>query len=130
MQNVIFIIYVADQGKSRDFYAKMLDIEPQLDVPGMTEFPIAGGAALGIMTEAGISRILGGKTKNPAKGSGIPRCEIYLRFHGAEVYFKRFCEAGGKVISEFERRSWGERVAYGEDPDGHIVAIAEMENGL
>lgn len=127
MQNVIFIIYVADQKRSRDFYEKVLGKAPRLDAPGMTEFDVAEGASLGIMPEAGISRILGGRTKNPASGSGIPRCEVYFRLHGSDAYFSRFCEAGGKTVSEFERRSWGERVAYGSDPDGHIVAFAEID---
>jgi hypothetical protein len=32
-----FILYVQDQQRSRDLYRVLLDREPMLDVPGMTE---------------------------------------------------------------------------------------------
>lgn len=37
-----FILYVADQARSRDFYRTVLATEPTLDVPGMTEFDLGG----------------------------------------------------------------------------------------
>lgn len=54
-----FILYVRDQRKSAAFYAGVLSIPPQLDVPGMTEFVLPGGAILGLMPEAGIVELLG-----------------------------------------------------------------------
>jgi predicted enzyme related to lactoylglutathione lyase len=53
-----FILYVADQARSAAFYAKVLCVEPRLDVPGMSEFVLPGGAVLGLMPEAGIRRLL------------------------------------------------------------------------
>ena len=41
-----FILYVADQRASADFYVRALDSRPRLDVPGMTEFALGGGAVL------------------------------------------------------------------------------------
>lgn len=35
------ILYVANQQRSRDFYASILQIEPSLDAPGMTEFKLS-----------------------------------------------------------------------------------------
>ncbi len=35
-----FILYVADQEKSTEFYSRVLNQKPQLNVPGMTEFEI------------------------------------------------------------------------------------------
>jgi len=35
---VEFILYVADQEKSKLFYQNLFQLEPSLDVPGMTEF--------------------------------------------------------------------------------------------
>lgn len=32
------ILYVADQNRSTEFYKLVLGFEPQLNVPGMTEF--------------------------------------------------------------------------------------------
>ena len=41
---VHFILYVADQTRSTQFYAAALGIAPRLNVPGMTEFTLPNGA--------------------------------------------------------------------------------------
>jgi catechol 2,3-dioxygenase-like lactoylglutathione lyase family enzyme len=38
----MFILFVSDPQASRDFYASVFACEPILDVPGMTEFNLAG----------------------------------------------------------------------------------------
>jgi uncharacterized glyoxalase superfamily protein PhnB len=125
MGKVIFIVYVKNQSKSRDFYKAVLQSEPILDVPGMTEFLLSDSSLLGIMPEQGIASILGKSVPHPETGNGIPRCELYLFVDDPLEYYKRLVEAGGKRISEPELRSWGDIVSYGSDPDGHIVAFAK-----
>jgi len=120
----IFILYVESQERSRDFYRAVLQKDPILDVPGMTEFMLTDNAVLGLMPENGIARILGEKIPHPAKGNGIPRNEIYLYVNEPVNYFERTIKAGGKPISEFQERSWGDSVAYCSDPDGHILAFS------
>lgn len=51
-----FILYVRDQARSTQFYRAVLDAAPLLEVPGMTELQLSGGAVLGLMPEAGIVR--------------------------------------------------------------------------
>lgn len=36
-----FILYVEDQGRSTEFYTRVLGREPSLNVPGMTEFELS-----------------------------------------------------------------------------------------
>ena len=122
----IFILYIKDQLKSRNFYAHVLGIEPVLDVPGMTEFTLCESAILGLMTEQGISKILGESVPHPQSGSGIPRCEIYLFVDNPIEYIDRLTAAGGKLISKCELRDWGDEAAYGADPDGHVLAFAKQ----
>lgn len=124
---IIFIIYVKDQAKSREFYRSVLSSEPVLDVPGMTEFEINKDAKLGIMPEKGIAQILGSGVPNPEAGNGIPRCEIYLIVEEPETYLERLVYSGGKLISSVELRSWGDDVGYGADPDGHVLAFAKKK---
>lgn len=125
MEKAIFIIYVKDQAQSRDFYKAVLQSEPTLDVPGMTEFSLSDSSFLGIMPEKGIASIIGKSVPHPETGNGIPRCELYLFVDDPMEYYKRLVDAGGKGISDPERRSWGDIVSYGADPDGHIVAFAK-----
>lgn len=122
------ILYVADQQKSCDFYTDILRQQPTLHVPGMTEFMLNDTLTLGLMPENGIAKILGTATAHPATGSGIPRCELYIRTDLAEEMFNRALQAGGSFISGMELRSWGESAGYIADPDGHIIAFAQKKN--
>jgi predicted enzyme related to lactoylglutathione lyase len=122
----MIILYVADQQRSRDFYKAILNREPKLDVPGMTEFSLNEKTLLGLMPESGIEKILGDKMPSPNSGNGIPRCELYLAVPDVEIAFEKLIIHGGKSISPPEMRDWGHFAAYGADPDGHVVAFAQV----
>ena len=119
------ILYVANQALSRDFYIRLLGKQPELDVPGMTEFRISEKCKLGLMPNKGIARILGDLVPNPESGTGIPRCELYLRVKDSYREFENALKAGARFISPVSARDWGEQVGYLADPDGHIIAFAE-----
>ena len=114
-----FILYVADQARARDFYRRVLAAEPVLDVPGMTEFDL-GGATLGLMPAADMEDLLARQIR---VGIG-QRCELYLRRADAAATLARAAAGGGKLLDGLRDRSWGERVGYALDPDGHVLALA------
>jgi catechol 2,3-dioxygenase-like lactoylglutathione lyase family enzyme len=118
------ILFVADQVRSRDFYRAVLEAEPRLDVPGMTEFALPGGAVLGLMPEAGIRRLLGEVLPDPARASGVPRAELYLVVLDPARFHERALAAGARELSPLAPRDWGTEVAYALDPDGHVLAFA------
>jgi uncharacterized glyoxalase superfamily protein PhnB len=120
----IFIFYVSNQEKSKVFYEEVLGYQPQLDVPGMTEFLLSDNVTLGLMPEEGIMRVLDNKIPNPALAKGIPRSELYLFVDEPEEYYERLIATGGTGISKLELRNWGDYVAYGSDLDGNILAFA------
>jgi lactoylglutathione lyase len=125
MLQIEFILYVADQTRSRDFYAQLLDKQPTLAVMGMTEFELGDTCKLGLMPENGIAKIITPALPHPATGSGIPRCELYLVLEDILPLWQRGLKAGAKIISEIAPRDWGHRVGYLADPDGHLVALAK-----
>ncbi|MHA1569479.1 MAG: VOC family protein, partial [Alphaproteobacteria bacterium] len=57
-------------------------------------------------------------------GNGIPRCELYLFVENPTKSHEALVAAGGTAISEAQKRPWGDLVAYGADPDGHVLAFA------
>lgn len=123
------ILYVLDQKLSSTFYARVLNSQPQLDVPGMTEFRLGEGAVLGLMPAAGIKRLLGGELPDPESAAGIPRAELYLLTDNPGDYHKRALENGAKELSSLSTRDWGHEAAYSLDPDGHVLAFArEVES--
>ncbi len=130
MKQAQFILYVKDQTTSRQFYARVLQSEPRLDVPGMTEFALAGDSTLGLMPEAGIKQLLGAALPDPAAATGIPRAELYLVVADPAAYHQRALDAGAKELSPLARRGWGHDAAYSLDPDGHVLVFAVESSGV
>jgi uncharacterized protein len=120
-----FILYVSDQQRSARFYADVLGRQPELDVPGMTEFRLADGCVLGLMPEAGIRRLLGPALPDPVGARGIPRAELYLRVEDPQTFHRRALDAGARELSPLLQRDWGHVAAYSLDLDGHVVAFAK-----
>ncbi len=119
-----FILYVRDQAASTRFYARVLGIEPRLNVPGMTEFQLAESAVLGLMPERGITRLLGDRLPDPAAGRGTPRAELYLYVDDPDASHREALGAGARELSALAPRNWGDDAAYSIDADGHVLAFA------
>ncbi len=119
------ILYVDNQQKSTEFYTKIFRKNPDLNVPGMTEFHFSEYFKLGLMPNKGIAKILSDKTPHPDSGNGIPRCELYFHVENVEMEFENALKSGAKIISNIEDRDWGDKVCYFSDLDGHIIAFAE-----
>lgn len=120
------ILYVADQNRSKEFYKSLLNIEPILDVPGMTEFKLSENHILGLMPEIGIKKLLGEKLPDPAQGNGIPRAELYFRVEKPECFHKKAIELGATEISQVTTRNWGDSAGYAMDFDGHVIAFSTL----
>jgi catechol 2,3-dioxygenase-like lactoylglutathione lyase family enzyme len=124
MDKAHFILYVRDQAASTAFYSRALDAEPTLDVAGMTEFALPGGAVLGLMPETAITKLLGESLPDPAPAHGIPRAELYLMVADPAGCHRRALEAGARELSPLSSRNWGHEAAYSLDPDGHVLVFA------
>jgi len=123
------IFYVSDQKVSSQFYARVLGLQPQLDVPGMTEFRLGEGTILGLMPAAGIKRLLGDRLPDPSNAAGTPRAELYLVVEDPGTYHRRALDNGAKELSALSLRDWGHEAAYSLDPDGHVLAFAREIKG-
>ncbi len=127
MKRAHFILYVRDQARSTRFYSAALGVQPSLDVPGMTEFELPGGSILGLMPEGGIKRLIGQPLPDPSTATGIPRAELYLIVGEAETCLQRAIDAGATELAAVGDRDWGHRAGYCLDPDGHVLAFAEVK---
>ncbi len=116
-QAPIFVLYVRDPERSRAFYESALGLKPTLVADGYCELE-CGSAVLGLINE-GAAKILAGA---PA-GHGL-RAELYLRLDDVDEAVRRLVKAGARCTSPISDRDWGDRAAYFEDPDGHLVAVA------
>lgn len=125
IQFIETILYVNDQQESTNFYLKLFRQNPDLNVPGMTEFKLAENCKLGLMPNNGIAKILSNKTPHPDIGNGIPRCELYFYVENIELEFENAINIGAKLICEIKDQNWGDKVCYFADIDGHIIAFAQ-----
>ncbi len=123
-----FILYVKDQHRSTAFYSRVLDLQPRLNVPRMTEFALLGGGVLGLMPESAIARLLGHRLDAPAVASGGLRAELYLVVDDPAPFHARALAAGAHELSPLLLRDWGHRAAYSEDADGHVLAFAVVQD--
>jgi catechol 2,3-dioxygenase-like lactoylglutathione lyase family enzyme len=121
-----FILYVSDQERSTAFYSDILEIEPVLHVPGMTEFQLLENVKLGLMPEKGIVRILENKITNPATANGIARCELYLKTDDIQKKYRDLIQKGIEILKTPAEMNWGDTVFYLTDPDGHIIAFTQQ----
>lgn len=119
-----FILYVQDQALSTAFYAQVLGLEPELNVPGMTEFRLSAETVLGLMPVAGIERLLGLADGAAAPAPSAARAELYLIVDDAQAYHRRALAAGARELSPLSARDWGDSVAYSIDADGYVLALA------
>jgi len=124
LNQIEIILYVANQNISKEFYSKLFQTEPSLNVPGMTEFDLFENVILGLMPENGIAKILTPNLPHPKKGNGVPRCELYIKMDNVKSYFDRAIQLGGKLVSPIQKRDWGDVVGYVADLDGHVIAFA------
>ena len=118
-----FILYVTDQEKSTAFYRRVLDMEPTLNVPGMTEFRLNSGAVLGLMPSEGIRRLLARDSGEFAR-AGLGRAELYLRVDDPASFIRRALDLSATELSALASRDWGDDAGYILDPDGYVVAFA------
>jgi lactoylglutathione lyase len=117
------ILYVTDQEVSTEFYEELLQMQPHLNVPGMTEFKITENFILGLMPEESIAKVICPVLAHPQTAHGIPRCELYFYVSDLEGEYSRLQEH--KIVSPLEKRNWGDTTFYIADPDGHIIALAK-----
>lgn len=122
-----FILFVADQEKSTEFYSIVLGTEARLNVPGMTEFDLAEGAVLGLMPEVNANRLLSHRIQDSSGASLPARCELYLIVDNPKEVLQRAVLAGATLISPFEKRNWSHSAGYVSDLDGHILAVASLQ---
>ena len=118
------ILYVSNQALSAAFYARVLALLPQLNVPGMTEFRLSDDLILGLMPVSSIKRLLGERLPDPNNAAGTPRAELYLLVDDPATYYQRALDNGAVELSKLSPRDWGHSVAYCLDLDGHVLAFA------
>ena len=105
MQEIEFILYVANQERSTTFYHHLLKLVPLTNVEGLTEFQLMPEVKLGLMPVKNVAKVLKSKMPHPSEGDGIPRCELYLKVPSAEKFLQRAIELGVSSLVKLNRET-------------------------
>ncbi|PKP01239.1 MAG: glyoxalase [Bacteroidetes bacterium HGW-Bacteroidetes-6] len=110
---------------SGNFYRALLAKEPELDVPGMTEFRLSNNCKLGLMPADGIKRLLGNSIPDTTNRGNFPGAELYLMVENSDEAMAHALKTGAVLLDAVSNRDWGHRVGYVSDPDGYVIAFAQ-----
>ena len=122
------ILYVADQQRSTEFYSRVLELKPRLNVPGMTEFEIGQFTVLGLMPYTSVERLFD-IDRSKLESGDKPKAELYLLVDEPDAYHQRALDHGAKELSSIKDRDWGHVAAYSIDKDGNVIAFASPITG-
>jgi len=114
-------LFVADVGRSADFYARVLGFEREHESEGYVAMR-RGSARIGIGAYADLPRdhYLRRAPEGAALGLGV---EIVVEVDDIEAAFAVVRDAGQPLLSPLRDRPWGLRDFRLADPDGYYLRI-------
>jgi lactoylglutathione lyase len=112
------ILYVADLDRALGFYRTLLGVEGERRSETYAEIRMAN-AKLGFYVRDAVPELIG----HPG-GSG-PDAEVLFVVDDVDAEADRLRVAGVRILSGPVDRPWGHRTLHLEDPDGHVVELAQ-----
>jgi lactoylglutathione lyase len=112
------ILYVADLDRALGFYGSLLGVEGQRRSDTYAELRLAN-AKLGFYLRDALPDLIG----RPV-GSG-PEAEVLFVVDDVDAEAERLRDEGSRILSGPVDRPWGHRTLHLEDPDGHVVELAQ-----
>ncbi|WP_051444969.1 VOC family protein [Desulfocurvus vexinensis] len=116
-------VFVADMAAARAFYEQALDQQVLFEV-GDQYVSYAGGLALWQLASA-LEAVRGEAPPSPGAPLGRDNFELYFETHDLPAAWERLARAGARPLHEMREMPWGQRCLRVQDPDGHIVEVAE-----
>ncbi len=83
-----------------------------------------GTTRLALYERKAMSETLGRKLRAPAQDA--PGFELGFKVNDVDAAFSALQRQGAAVISPPTDRHWGQRTAYVQDPDGHLIELAQV----
>ena len=122
------IFAVSDVGRSADFYERAFGWprNDRIDYEEYVELLPPDGGALGLYQREGFADMVGAAPAEVPDGRVAPGY-LYVRVDDVRTAAEAVAAAGGRPLSPLASRSWGEEAAWFADPDGNVVAVAQVD---
>ena len=129
MQNataVHVIFAVNDVTRSAAFYQGIFGWprNERIDYDEYVELSAPDGT-LGLCERDTYARLTGAKPMTPENGDVSP-AYLYVRVPEVREAIAKLDAAGARPLAPLAPRSWGEEAAWFADPDGNVVAVAQV----
>jgi lactoylglutathione lyase len=112
------ILYVADLDRALGFYRTLLGVEGERRSETYAEIQLAN-AKLGFYLRDALPDLIG------RPGGYGPDAEVVLVVDDVDAEADRLRVAGVRILTGPVDRPWGHRTLHLEDPDGHLVELAQ-----
>jgi lactoylglutathione lyase len=113
------ILYVADLDTSVAFYRDVLGLPFKFQDKAYAEFATEN-VKFGLLPRSELEELIGGGT-----GGAGPDSEVLFLVDDVDAWHQQLREQGVRILSGPTDRPWGHRTLYIEDPDGHVVELAQ-----
>jgi len=110
------IYHVNDIEKGKDWYTKVLGVEPYFDQPFYVGYNV-GGYELGLQPD-----------ENPSVGERADGAVAYWGVEDAQAAFRRLIEFGASAHEPVQDVGGGIKVGTVKDPFGNILGVIENPN--
>lgn len=120
----LVILAVSDLPRAVKFYSRAFEWEIAVDNAVYVEYKLPNGMRVGLYERHAFGKNPGETPILVPTGTLAPT-ELYLYADDPYDAMLRLSEAGGRMLSPLEPRSWGDLAGYYADPDGNVIAIAQ-----
>ncbi len=116
------VLFADDFDRLLQFYAEKVQLPVRLLAEGYVEFAVEG-VKFALLSRERLPELIGqGHAERPAPGCHDGSLTVLVE--DVDRSYRGMVERGVGFLGEPQDRPWGQRSAYFQDPEGHLVEIA------
>jgi lactoylglutathione lyase len=116
------VLFVDDFERVLEFYAEKVQLPVRLRAEGYVEFAVEG-AKFALLSRSRLPELVGQGHGERPKG-GCHEGAVTVLVEDVDRTHREMTARGVKFLTAPQERPWGQRSAYFQDPEGHLVEIA------
>jgi catechol 2,3-dioxygenase-like lactoylglutathione lyase family enzyme len=121
------IFAVSDLQRTLGFYESAFGWprNDRIDFRNYVELLPPDGGSVGFYERSGFATEVGAEPV-AVNGDQVAPAYLYVRVPDVRATIANLEEAGGRPLSPLSARAWGEEASWFADPDGNLVAVAQL----